>query len=371
MKRFGICFLLAALFLGSLASCKKDEVAPADLSVEGTANCYIVSEAGTYSFPAVIGNSLNSVGDVASVEVLWESFGTNNAPKAGELVHDLSYKDGKVLFKASGKKGNAVLAAKDKSGTILWSWHIWMTDAPEEQEYANNAGIMMDRNLGAISATPGDCGSYGLFYQWGRKDPFLGAGEDIEYTEGAQKAAASTLSWPEAVVSDAVKGTMEYAAAHPTTFIIEGELNRDWLYTGEKTVDKTRWQPAKTVNDPCPAGWMVPECGIDGIWGKALGTVTDWENPFIWDDNVYGLDFSKTDKVLGFAGSIWYPASGLRYGNNAKLSGVGEAGGWWSVSNSFSYYALVFCFYAGGVVLPSLDASRAFGCSVRCQKIQQ
>ena len=32
----------------------------------------------------------------------------------------------------------------------------------------------MDRNLGALSATPNDAKALGLFYQWGRKDPSMG-----------------------------------------------------------------------------------------------------------------------------------------------------------------------------------------------------
>ena len=39
--------------------------------IPSTANCYIVSEQGTYSFKTVKGNSSKSVGDVASAEVLW------------------------------------------------------------------------------------------------------------------------------------------------------------------------------------------------------------------------------------------------------------------------------------------------------------
>ena len=48
-----------------------------------------------------------------------------------------------------------MIAAKDAEGKILWSWHIWMTDLPMGQVYWRNAGTMMDRNLGALSATPG------------------------------------------------------------------------------------------------------------------------------------------------------------------------------------------------------------------------
>lgn len=364
--------LISALFLSCMVSCdSKDDIKPLDLSVDGTANCYIVSKDGEYFFPAVIGNSSKPVGDVGSVEVLWESLSTNVAPSVGELIRNVSFKDGKIVFKASGKNGNAVIAAKDKDGTILWSWHIWMTDTPKEQVYVNNSGIMMDRNLGAISAVPGSSGAYGLLYQWGRKDPFLCAGDDISIgLNGAQKRASSSITWPAAVTSDAVNGTMEFAIANPTTFILENEINNDWLFTGDWSVEKTRWQEEKTIYDPCPPGWKVPECGIDGIWGKALGTIEDWENPINWDESNYGVDFSKTDRLLGNEGPIWYPAAGLIYGDSGDLNGVSEIGGCWSVTNSISRYASVFGYSLYGYMMPCIDAQRAYGCSVRCQKIQ-
>jgi hypothetical protein len=139
------------------------------LSSSGTANSYIVSGQGAYMFETVKGNSRTSVGNVISAEVLWESFGTDIQPQVGDLIKYVSYNDGYIAFHTSDvfKEGNAVIAAKDASGTILWSWHIWLTDEPQGQVYYNNAGTMMDRNLGATSATPGDVGALGLLYQWG------------------------------------------------------------------------------------------------------------------------------------------------------------------------------------------------------------
>ena len=89
--------------------------------------------------------------------------------------------------------------------------------------YYNNAGTMMDRNLGVTSATPGDVGALGLLYQWGRKDPFLGSSSISSNIE-----AASTITWPSAVSSDSSNGTTEYAIANPTTFIIYNSSNYDW-----------------------------------------------------------------------------------------------------------------------------------------------
>ncbi|MGM9768642.1 MAG: hypothetical protein ACI3Z0_09305 [Candidatus Cryptobacteroides sp.] len=140
-----------------------------DLSATESANCYIIASEGKYRFKTVKGNSTTSVGNVSSCEVLWETFGTSTTPQSGDLIPYAAYNDEYISFAASSSKGNAVIAAKDASGNILWSWHIWLTDIPQGQEYNNNAGVMMDRNLGATSATPGDVGALGLLYQWGAR----------------------------------------------------------------------------------------------------------------------------------------------------------------------------------------------------------
>lgn len=183
MKKILFYILVLPAMVLALYGCKKDKSPgstddrPVSISLDGsgTANSYIVCESGRYSFAATKGNSSDPVGSAASAEVLWESFGTDAAPKAGDLVSDVQIDGDRIAFTASALKGNAVIAAKDASGIILWSWHIWLTEQPEDQVYNNNAGTMMDRNLGATSATPGDVGALGLFYQWGRKDPFLGS----------------------------------------------------------------------------------------------------------------------------------------------------------------------------------------------------
>ncbi len=163
---------------GGSTSDEDDGKIYANLSASGTANCYLIKEAGDYKFKAVQGNTDGTVGSVKSVEVLWESFGTATAPNVGDLISSVSYRDGYIRFStpATFSEGNAVIAAKNAKGVILWSWHIWCaSEGWKEQVYYNDAGTMMDRNLGATSANPGEVGSMGLLYQWGRKDPFLGA----------------------------------------------------------------------------------------------------------------------------------------------------------------------------------------------------
>lgn len=332
-----------------------------DLSGSESANCYIVSSAGSYMFRTVQGNSSTSVGSVASAEVLWESFGTDIEPNVGDLIKSVSHSDGYIYFQIADtfKEGNAVIAAKDAAGNILWSWHIWLTDQPEGQEYYNGAGTMMDRNLGATSATPGDVGALGLLYQWGRKDPFLGSSSISSST-----VAKSTISWPSAVSSDSSNGTIAYAIANPTTFIAYNDSNIDWYYTGSSSTDNTRWtasDKAKSIYDPCPSGWRVPDGGSTGVWVKAIGSSSYFK--YAYDSIDEGMNFSGK---FGSASTIWYPASGSRHSYyGGSLNGVGYSGRYWSASPS-SNYAYYLRFGSNGSVYPSLSNTRASGSSVRC-----
>ena len=331
-----------------------------NLADAGTANCYIVSKAGTYSFPAYKGNSWDSVGSVAKVEVLWESFGWDSEPDKGDLIKGVSYQtdswgDTKIYFKTSDlvyySSGNAAIAAKDASGEILWSWHIWLTDQPREQKYANNAGTMMDRNLGATCGGGGDDNSLGLLYQWGRKDPFLGSSSRFYAAE-----ALSTIEWPSSVPSGYDTGTIEYAVQHPTTFISMGSYNQDWLYTGSSNVDYTRWQSNKTIYDPCPAGWRVPDGGPDGVWAKA-GITLDGN----YDAAYCGMTFENN------GGELWYPAAGDRFCSSGVLESVNSYGNYWSVTPEGSG-VYRFSFNNSGMQNPNSDNYPAWGFSVRCFK---
>lgn len=329
-----------------------------DLSKNGTANCYIVTGSGLFSFKPVKGNTSIYLESASSAEVLWESFGTSTVPSVGDLVYDVSVIDGMIRFSASDRKGNAVIAAKDASGTILWSWHIWLSDQPQNQVYNNNAGTMMDRNLGATSAIPGDVQSLGLHYQWGRKDPFLSGNSISTNTQ-----AASTITWPNAVSSTSSTGTTAYAVSHPTTFIGSNSSNYDWYYTGNSSTDNTRWQTldkTKGLYDPCPPGYRVPDGGNNGVWAAAFGVSGNFTASSNSDSIKLGMDFGKDGKRLGSASSIWYPSAG-NHSPTGSLVNVGWFGRYWSCTNG-----LEFLFNISGSVRLASSSQRAAGQSVRC-----
>ena len=335
-----------------------------NLSATSTANCYIISEGGAYKLKTVKGNSSESVGKVASCCVLWESFGTDVTPSVGDLIKSVSYADGVIGFQTADtfKEGNAVIAAKDADGNILWSWHIWLTDQPQGQVYYNNAGTMMDRNLGATSATPGDVGALGLLYQWGRKDPFLGSSSISPST-----LANSTLTWPSAVSTNSLCGTVSYVTANPTTFVYASSSPFDWHYSSRDNSLWTTSESTKSIYDPCPAGWRVPEGGSNGVWSKALGSNSSFTQGLLYDSANEGMNFSGK---FGSDQTIWYPASGCRYYSVGSLYNVGIFGYYCSASpssnNAYSLY-----FYDNGFVDPSYyDRSyRAIGLSVRCLQV--
>ena len=328
-----------------------------DLSSNGTANSYIVSESGSYSFSPTKGNSSESVDAISSVDVLWETFGTSETPSVGSLISSVSYESGKISFSTpqSYREGNAVIAAKDASGTILWSWHIWLTDEPEGQVYYNNAGTMMDRNLGATSATPGDVGALGLLYQWGRKDPFLGSSSISSNT-----VAKSTLTWPSGVSSSSSIGTVDYVTSHPTTYVFGvSSTYYDWHYSSR---DNNLWQSSKTIYDPCPQGWRVPDGGSNGVWSTALGSSSYFQDDSLYDSTDEGMNFSGK---FGSASTIWYPISGCSSSDDGSLYYVGYAGYYWSASPNL-YHAYYLRFFYNGDVYPSSENRRASGYSVRC-----
>ena len=315
-----------------------------DLSAEGTANCYLIKEAGNYKFKAVQGNLDATVGNVKSVEVLWESFGTDVQPNVGDLIASVSYRNGYVRFKTpeTFADGNAVIAAKNSKGVILWSWHIWCAhEGFEEQVYYNNAGTMMDRNLGATSATPGEVGCLGLLYQWGRKDPFLGSSS---ISEGI--AAASTGTWNSAPYS-----SLSSAEENPMIFYTDTQV---------KYIPDDSWSDKKTIYDPCPKGWRIPNGGENGVWATALESTKS-----------FPVKFDNADRGINLSGkladaTVWYP---MVCGIDSQDGALSKTLMYWAVPSLSKSFASCFRYVpATGEAYPIYKYNIFNGRSVRCLK---
>lgn len=282
-----------------------------NLSQEGTANCYIVPPVyAEYAFNATVkGNSKEAVGTIASAEVLWETTLKHDDIQVNDIISEVSVNGNNVhfLLAPEAKEGNALIAVKDAEGTILWSWHIWVVDfdpVATQQKYQSGA-IMMDRNLGATSVIPDyqgaettDYSAYGLYYQWGRKDPFPYLG------------SIAPLS---AVQTEDYCDTVEGSSKNPTT-----------VYVSPVWMDDTMWQSSKTMYDPCPTGWRVPDPSAWDGWDNEMTNY--WDN-YKMVQNPYSTP------------TAYYPYADRVEGWNTWPSALSESVFVWSVDRTENLYA--------------------------------
>lgn len=258
----------ASLFVGV--------VSRQDLSERALANCYVahVKEVN-YLFDAEHRSNGTSLA-TASVGIVWQS--------ASSLIQYLTLQNGKASFYVGAdsdddekiKSGNAVIGAYDAAGNLLWSWHVWVADydpSAAENQRQFNGYVMMDRNLGALASsnasTDDISASYGLYYQWGRKDPFIGPSA-YNFSSGTSATIYNGSGSSQSVVmvaSSAESGTIDYARLNPLTFItgVE-ESDYDWLWSASSDELWTAPGRAKSLYDPCPAGWRVaPAAAFAGL----------------------------------------------------------------------------------------------------------
>ena len=310
---------------------------------DNPSNCFIVSKDGRYAFDAsVIGNGangiINGVGfhtsspviEPKSMGIVWQD--------QQSLITDLFLVNKEARFSVSGK-GNAIIAAysgEDRTGSILWSWHIWCTDRPKDQRYVNNdkeVFYLMDRNVGATSTSDGK--SMGCFFQWGRKDPFIERG-GYESTEFAQPSFISK-SKGQVSIDETIK--------HPTVFYIPSSSN--WESSGgQYNVNSYLWgnpqggsERVKTIYDPCPEGYMVPESRVWTGFTKSGASASTWDDvnykEYIEDGSRRGIVFYTDDSKTE---TSWYPFVGY----------VEE--GWTSNGLAIYYYNYLIRLWASDVI---------------------
>lgn len=254
-----------------------------NLSKKGSANCYIVPAAGSYKFAAVKGNSNESVGNIASAEIVWETWNNREDITANSVIASVEA-DGSFIRFATPEAyhtGNALIAAKDANGIILWSWHIWATDKTIQGTDCGYEGeaLVMNYNLGAIDEL-GTTGSFGLQYQWGRKDPFIGGG-DLGHSDPAKIIGTAMTKTTDRL-------SEETATQNPTLFYIVGDNGKDW-FAGDAF---DRWAVEKTVNDPCPVGWRAAHFTDNTIFMASSVT-------FDADNYIFTIDGKASFPVSG------------------------------------------------------------------------
>ena len=344
-----------------------------NLSADGLANCYLASKDNhKYCFNGTVRGNGNTedyaalqyptsgislfpfesvtltVGEIKDAVLVWET-------EAG-VVNNVRWDNtlGYIKFETGEVKGNALIAVRNTSNEILWSWHIWRTDGVglkelesykvKMQTYNNRTIYVMDRNIGSnfanIPPNYADCtGVNALYYQFGRKDPFPVA---YSSTTGIQKALTSSNSSGNTALAKSINEPQVFYKCNttPNNWISTATFNsKDWMISNclwgdnskDEGLDKQPWDGKKTIYDPSPAGWRVaPADTWTGILKSSYTKEITLNANFF--DYVNAGAFSSGYMVNSNVDSrnMYLPASGLYHYGDGTLR---TSGGYkWSAS---------------------------------------
>ena len=290
-----------------------------------------------------------------------------------------------------GIAGNAVVAAK-LDDVIVWSWHVWVADYdPMSDPFVwtdkstGTSYTFMDRNLGARNAEKYSAGALGLLYQWGRKDPFVGAdGTEssvyvLKYDIDGNRVREVSEERPTYPSSDYESTNLQLAIQNPTVFYTAPSSAWpvvDWLTDDAQRQNHDLWGGVsgyKTKYDPCPEGWRVPVTGAP--WGfrkeyKKAGAINDaqpYDSSYPWFieyDDAYCIGFRYKQADSGK--EYWFPFAGRKEVGTGVLTGV-AGGGTFHTATCQNTVAIVQSLAWGN---PASDPghNRPYGYSVRCIK---
>ena len=376
-------------------------------AIQNTANCYVIDAPGTYRIPLVYGNAIKNGSNNTSAykttvtggyvpgyteELTLDNFVDHNdhkitspyineqnaarpATQAEVIWSDVAGVVTNATVTGSGQSsfleftvnknqlvnGNAVIAVKTASGTIMWSWHLWftpkssldkiaMTSAGKTYNFSSDNlgwkytswwGGTKDRTVVVKLEQQAEVGTkkeatvtltqkkgkderigYGNLYQWGRKDPVPGTNTagfsyngsgytvvgDGEYNIPAKKALMETR-------------TIGLSIQKPGEMLPKvGGGKLSWFYkqyinlwsTDNNKFDGSVRDGKKTIYDPSPVGFKVPDAYA--FEGFSL-TGAEWNNGYTFIAN------NNKD--------IYFQAGGARRGTNGSIAGNGTNGLYW------------------------------------------
>ena len=357
------------------------------------------------------------------VDILWQTGDGTNYAIGNNTNGNLVYYDKakrRVHVASGNADGNAVIAGYNAKGVIVWSWHIWANEnrpaqLANAQEYytyrwdsngiyANEPRVkghsFMVCNLGATGTldelkgiTKGSIKPYGVYYQWGRKDPFPPTTIEESavtfysysypsvvtvYDQNGNllpmpSTAGQTGSF-QAIKIDSSTGNIEYSIKNPMTFMgtadigsflnqTEGPTHDPALYINDgdwywghndrlwggvpfkeatikyDTIVANNGAEYKSIFDPCPAGWILPKSDawmgftIDGLSQIKDVSKQNNRNPAtVMIDK--GMEIYLEDWHSGPV--AWFPIPGWRTADGSQFT-VNFCGGYYTSAASFNW----------------------------------
>ena len=401
------------------------------MNIEESANCYLISAPGYYCIPLVYGNAIKNgitnshayqtsnsgayilqhFKDHAGVDIASPYINVQNASDPATQA-SIVWTDQSGIIEASSlgiadagtnafvhfrvpqdkiKNGNAVIAVKNASGTVMWSWHLWFIhddalntvtctnfqghkykftqetlgwkytalkvstySAPRKvrvtvEQTVANGGVKQSAYI-TITQNPGNSRKgYSTLYQFGRKDAFPG-------TDTTPDGSFTPNGGDNMSIQNGIR--------HPGTFYNDGSTwysyNKYNLWSMDNTVTGYNDNAVvKTIYDPCPAGFHMPASNA------FTGFTTHGENG--GTANVNGAEdwgWNFNNKITSPDAAVFFPASGYRRHFDGSLYGVGDSGWYWSAVPNDMIYGCYLNFNGWGA-FPKHYNPRSYGMSVR------
>ena len=381
-------------------------------AIQNTANCYVIDAPGTYRIPLVYGNAIKNGSNNTSAykttvtggyvpgyteELTLDNFVDHNdhkitspyineqnaarpATQAEVIWSDVAGVVTNATVTGSGQSsfleftvnknqlvnGNAVIAVKNASGTVMWSWHLWFTPKSSLDKIAMTSdgqtynftsdnlgwkytswwGGTKDRTVVVKLEQQAEVGTkkeatvtltqkkgkderigYGNLYQWGRKDPMPGT-DDLHPAGYSYNGSGYTTVGPQESEYNKPENkarmetrTIGLSIQKPGEMLPKvGGGKLSWFYkqyinlwsTDNNKFDGSVRDGKKTIYDPSPVGFKVPDAYA--FEGFSL-TGAEWNNGYTFIAN------NNKD--------IYFQAGGARKGTNGSIAANGTTGLYW------------------------------------------
>ncbi len=297
-----------------------------------------------------------------------------------------------------GAKGNVLIGVRKKIEPepevkeYLWSWHLWITDyspndrvalnpqqykysvanghvyryaggAWETEEYRNTC--IMDRPLGAMEimteTTTDLTNCAGMYYQFGRKDPFRPDDYDTYKADGS--------SYQYSKVAGPTK--ISTAVTYPYNYYTLTGSDSEWIskneYYQRKWNNPTWYTENKSLFDPCPLGWKLPnENTWANFWYGISGGAQNVPNAVGGEskDN-FKKGWAYYISAKGSGDTDMYVAPGL-IGIDGGDTQLGVTGFYWTEDSAKSTSGSPFYFNNEKTMIN--PHRRAYAMNVRCIK---
>ena len=390
-----------------------------NLAIYETANCYLVKKAGTYKFPVNIkGNGNNIITenvhgsdskvassskvtvmessiDVSTIASISTTVISQQDRNPGAFVMDntiknVSYADGYVTFTVPTDfvPGNVRVGVHSSESTdeYLWSWHIWVNDQVEDvycgNPHANVGDVeLMNMNLGSLQTSDNLAtyaeGNSGLYYQWGRKDPFPPFnGTDQTMPEGYEvNQYCDDVSNKEASEQTAATYPYVFYSGNAKEWCVNSPRNH-WgaSPTATNPTTVTDYELVKTMFDPCPPGYHVMSAFVVKYIAYDESAEATYDKRVKMEYDTHYMQTKRGDKPV-------FPFDGGRTNSNtapSNLIGRSTKPMYWTASyyNAASYRGNLMKYHNNKVKLEGVEydivrnayEGEAYACSVRAQK---